>query len=469
MLGAVGAASASTLLWAFGCRAPQTGVAHAVASGGQVRTWLHDAISALRGAGLASPHALAVTRRRTTAALDVLGAGVARSRSDGVVLSVRDGDGAVRELVTSELSADGVADAVQTLIGRALGAPARGDFGKPQVWPAAGIELDDGVLLARVETMAGKDDAVSSRIVYQAASIDIDDATVWSVAPGKDLEQRLVRVRRAAIRVAWNGTRPVVSEIARAWTGGLDDHELTGRELGDATRAALQLFTPGSIDDGEYALVLEPSVVAPIVDAAVSALLTSTAARRPEVAKRFAIGATAAASAVTLVDDPSTAGAYGGYHFDDAGELAAPVTLIDRGSVAARLARGVRAGHLGIAEPAASHLAIAPGELERDRLLDDGYILEGALGAVVDGASGRLVATIARARELRGGKLTGRVFADVELVGDVGALLASIHGASRETEVIALREELDGRPRFRSLAMPSLRVRGRLRTRRSAA
>jgi len=49
--------------------------------------------------------------------------------------------------------------------------------------------------------------------------IDIDDATVWSVAQGRDLEQRLVRVRRSITRVAWNGTRPIVSEASRGWTG----------------------------------------------------------------------------------------------------------------------------------------------------------------------------------------------------------------------------------------------------------
>ncbi|MGE5185117.1 MAG: metallopeptidase TldD-related protein [Acidobacteriota bacterium] len=467
LLGTLGAASASTLLWAFGCRAPVKGVEHVAASGGEVRTWLHDAIAALRGAGLDAPHALAVTRRRTTAAIDVLGAGVSRGRSDGVVIGVRDKDGAAREIVTSELSADGVADAVQTLIGRALGAPARLDFGKPRVWNAAGVDLDDDVLLARVETMAQQDDAVSSRIVYQAASIDIDDATVWSVAPGSDLEQRLVRVRRGAIRVAWNGTRPVVSEVARAWMGGIDDGELTGHQLGDATRAALQLLTPGSLDDGEYGLVLEPSIVAAIVDAATQALLTVAAARRPEVARRLAIGANVASPQLTLVDDPTAPRAYGGFHFDDAGELAAPVTLLDQGHVAQKLARARRPGHLGVAEPAASHLRLAAGASERDHLLDDGYLLEGASSAVVDPASDRLVVAIARAREVKGGKLTGRVFADLELVGDLAALLASVHGVSKQTDTLAIRDDRDGRPCWRSFEVPSLRVRGNLRAHRS--
>jgi TldD protein len=482
-LGTLGMASAHTLLWAFGCHSAPRTVQHVAQSGGAVRTWLHDAISALRGAGLDAPHALAVTRRRTTAAIDVLGNGVSRGRGDGVVLSVRDRDGTAREHATSDLSADGVADAVQTLIGRSGGAPKRVDFGRPRVWNAGGVNLEDGVLLARVEAMATRDDALSSRIVYQAASIDIDDAIVWSVAPGQDLEQRLVRVRRAAMRVAWNGTRPVVSEVARAWSGSIDDQELAPGEIAGATRAALLLMTPTPFEDGDYGIVLSPDVAAAIVDAAVDALLTSAAMRRPEVARRLAIGASVASPLLTLVDDPTADGAYGGFHFDDEGELAAPVLLLDRGHVVGRLGdragviagvatvagRGRRPGLVGRVAPAASHLKLAPGEGDREKLLEDGFILEGALGAVVDPASDRLVVAVARAKELHGGKLTGRVFADVELVGDLASVLASVQAASKETATLGVRDDIDGLPRWRSVETPWLRARGRLRARRTTA
>jgi TldD protein len=481
MLGTFGVASAQTLLWALGCHSAPKGVQHVVGNAGAVRTWLHDAVAALRGAGLDSPHALAVSRRRTTAAIDVLGSGVSRGRGDGVVLTVRDKDGTAREHATSELSADGVADAVQALIARSVGAPARVDFGKPQVWNAGAAELDDGVLLARVEQMAVRDDALSSRIVYQAAAIDIDDAHAWSVAPGHDLEQRLVRVRRSATRVAWNGTRPIVSDVARAWIGGIDDQDLSTAEIGDATRAALLLMTPGTFEDGEYGVVLSPEVAAAIIDAAVDALLTSSAARRPEVAKRLAIGAHVASPLLTLVDDPTAEGAYGGFHFDDEGELAAPVLLLDHGHVVGRVAdrggviaglaaaagRGRRPGLLGRVEPAASHLKLAPGDGERDQLLADGFVLDGALGAVVDPASDRLVVAIARAREVRGGRVTGRVFADLELVGDLATVLASVQAASKQTATLGVRDEVGGLPRWRSIETPWLRARGWMRGRRS--
>jgi predicted Zn-dependent protease len=466
MLGSLGVASASSLLWALGCRAPERGVQQVATGGGEVRTWLHDAIALLAGAGLDAPRAIAVMRKRTTAAIDVLGEGVSRASSDGVVVSARDKDGTRREQVTNDLSPAGIVGAARSLIARDA-RPAQIAFGQPQHWLADYVEPDDKQLIERVRAIGAGDRWLSSRIVYQAALLDIDDATVWGVAPGRDLEQRLVRVRRAATRVAWNGTRPVAAEVARAWIGGIDDQTLAGDDVGDATRAVQLLTTPTSLDEGEYSLVLEPEVVAMIADAATRALLTTTALRRPEVNKRLASGAAIGAQVLTLVDDPTVAGAYGGFHFDDDGEPAVAVTLIDHGHVVGQLPERRRPGHLGALEAAASHLTMKAGTGAADKLLDDGFALEGAVRTVVDAASDRLVVEVARAKELRGGHATGRVFADVELVGEVATVLASIVSVSAETTQVAFREEVDGLPRWRSMEAPWLRMRGRLRTRRS--
>ncbi len=480
ILGGLGIASAQTLLWAMGCTGQTRPVRRAPDTSGEIRTWLRDAVSMLHGAGFTTAHALAVSRRRSTAARDVLGAGVAHARCDGVVLTVQDARG-FREQVTSDLSRDGVMAAVVAIAGRSV-APAWIDFGAPPS-PAAVPKPDpdtisDASLLARVDAMAARDKGLSSRIVYAAAMIDIDDATVWSVARGRDLEQRLYRVRRSLTRVAWNGTRPVVSEVARAWSGGLDDQTLGDDQIEYAHAAALAMMTPGAFADGEHRIMLAPTVVANVIDAAVQALLTTTALRRPEVAKRLVIGATVASPVLTLVDDPTSHAAYGGFEFDDEGEPAAPVTLLDRGRVVGRLSdragvaagvstgagRGRRAGHVGRVEPAASHVRLEAGTGEL--VLDEGFLLEGGLGAIVDPSSDRVVIAVQRALEIRGGKRTGRVYADVELVGDLASLLASIVETSRQTATIGIRDELDGQPRWRSIETPWLRGTGVVRARR---
>lgn len=470
VLGTLGAASASTLLWALGCGSQPPVVRRAPQVSGEVRTWLHDAVARLV-ATYPTVHALAVSRRRTTAALDVLGAGIARLRTDGAVLTVRRADGTQREHVTSDLTAAGIDDAVT-----ALGAPRQRkslDFGRPPPTPDEPPHLDDGDLRHRVELLQS-DASASSRIVYAATLIDVDDAILWSVAPGRDLEQRLTRIRHVATCAAWNGTRAVVRHADRAWSGWLDDQPLSTADIAAARDAALQLMTPGTFDDGERTLVLDPSTTALLLDTTARHLLTSTAARRSSVARRLPLDAHLAAPLLTLVDDPTTPAAYGAFAFDDEGEPAAPLTLLDAGRVAARLSdhagngagRGRRRGHLALVEPSPSHLRLTPGPLDTPQLYTDGFILEGALGATYDPDTDHLRLTCARARELKSAHETGRIYPDVELVGSLAALLTSVDGIARDPSTFAPHTHPDQPPTWRSISTPALRTRGYLRAAR---
>lgn len=462
VLGALGAASASTLLWALGCGAPAPILRRAPQVSGEVRTWLHDAVARLAAAHPFA-HALAVSRRRTTAARDVLGAGVARERAQGVVLTIRDRDGTWREHVTAELTRDGV-DAAARALGAARQARSL-DFGRAPPTPDEPPHLDDRDLAHRVELLLQGDAALAPRLIYAAAAIDLDDAIVWSVAPGRDLEQRLVRIRQTALRVAWNGTRPVAREIERAWTGWLDDQPLTPAELTATSEAALELVTPGSFDDGERAVVLDPGVTAAILDAAVRGR------RAPDDA-----AAPLASSLVTVIDDPTIPGAYGGFAFDDEGEPAAPIVLVDAGRLAGHLTdraagapgRGRRPGHVGHVAPSPSHLRLVPGVLDARQLQGDGFLLEGGLGATLDATGERIRVACACARELKAGNTTGRLYPDVELVGSLTQLLSAIDAIAATPTSFAPRPT-SVEPTWRSIATPAVRTRGVVRARRSRA
>jgi predicted Zn-dependent protease len=435
----------------------------------EVRTWLRDAVAKL-AAVYPGVHVLAVSRRRTTAGIDIIGTGISRARRDGVVLAVRDRDGQWREHVTSELTAAGVTAAVRALVGPQRRA-ARVTFPNPPPPPVVPPIPDDVALEKRVRAIVAADTSINSRIVYAAALIDIDDATVWSISPRHDREQRLVRVRKRAIRAAWAGSRPVVAEAERGWIGGVDDFEL-GEKAQNATAAALLLTTPGTFDDREADVVLDPSVTANLIDAGARAILTTSAARRPEVTRRIA-STSLAAPIVTLVDDPTVPNAYGGFAFDDEGQPAQAQTLVEEGRVVGVLGdggkgRGRRPGHVGPIEAASSHLRQAAGTVDWRTLRGDGFLLEGAQHAVFDATTDRVVISAARARVLEKGVDTGRVFADVELVGSLSSLLTGVTGVAKETEVVSYRDEIDGEPRWRSVEAPYMRTRGMVRMRRRA-
>lgn len=463
LLGALGTGSASTLLWALGCGGRSVVAPRAPAQRAtEVRGWLRDAVARLVEV-YPGAHALAVTRRRTTAAIDVLGTGVARARRDGVVLTVRDRRGGWREHVTGDLSEEGVRAAVRAL--RVTGPPAHVDFPAPPPPSEAPPPIDEAALSNRVRAIMRRDRNGSSRIVYAAALIDIDDVTLWSVAPDHDREHHSRRVLQRATRAAWNGTRPVVSEVERGWVGALDDQALSTREVTGASEDALHLMTPGVLPEGDATVVLDPGVTATILDAAVRGLLTSTAARRPEVARRLEQSANLAPPLIDLVDDPTVAAAYGGFAFDDTGAPAAPTSLVTRGSVTGRLEQPRRAGHVGELAPAPSHLRLTPGEASVKDLSTDGWRLEGKVRATFDPSSDQIVVGAARAYELQQGHTTGRVFADVELVGELGVLLGAVTGISTDVATHVIRSEAGGEPRWASISTPWVRTRGFVRAR----
>ncbi len=480
MLAGLGVGSAS-LLVAFGCGAPVRELRRAPLGSDDVRSWLRDAVARLATV-YPQVHALAVSRRRTTAAIDILGTGVARMRRDGVVFTIRDTDGSWREHVTAELSQDGIQTAARALA-QGSQRPAKLSFPEPPPPATPPLEIADDALRNRVGAIMRNDKTGSSRIVYAAALIDIDDVSVWSIGPSMDLEQQVRRVRKRATRAAWNGSRPSVSEVERGWVGDVDDQDLSEADVTGASENAMLLMTPGGFPDGAQSIVLAPGVSATIIETAVRGLMTSTAARRPEVKRRLALGAHVAASTLTLVDDPRAPAAYGGFAFDDEGEPAAAVTLLDQGRVVGRLGdraavaatlaplagRGRRPGHVGALAPTPSHLRLLPGTVSKRDLFGEGWLLEGKVGAVFDPSSDRIVVAVARARELKNGGLTGRVYADVEVVADLAVLLANVTGLSDEFETTVIREELRGEPMWRSIDAPWLRSRAIVRARRRTA
>jgi predicted Zn-dependent protease len=465
-----GTASAGTLLLAFGCGGAGQNLRRKEEVSADVRAWLRDAVEQLSGT-FPTVHALAVSRRRTTGARDVLGRGVARSFRDGVVLAVADAGGRWQEQISSDLSAAGIAAAA-----RALGPGKRKSLAPipapPR--PPSPKALVDAEIHDRLDRIAALDNTQDSRIVYAATLLDIDDVTVWSISPGHDREQRNVRIRSRILRVAWNGTRPVITEGELAWTGGIDDRAFDAETVNTVSRTALQIMTPGAFDDRVYSVVLDPAVTATLIDAGVRALLTTTAARRPEVGKRLALGATLAAPVISLTDDPTQRGAYGGFQFDDEGELAAAQPLVAEGRVVGTLSdhagggrgRARRPGHVGPLGPAPSHLRIVPGNVTQQSLRGDGLVIEGGVAASVDPSTSRVVVVAARAREMRGGEPTGRVFADVELVGELRQLLEAVDGVAAETATVAYRDEHAGEPMWRSIEAPWLRTKALVRGRR---
>ena len=139
------------------------------------------------------------------------------------------------EQVTTDLSRAGIEAAVRVLAG-SLRAPASVDFAaRPRPCPLRKSSPTRSCSIASTASRRAITE-LSSRIVYSAAMLDLDDRTSGRSPPASISSSGITRVKKSITRVAWNGTRPVVSEVARAWAGTVDGQDLRDADL--ATRAS---------------------------------------------------------------------------------------------------------------------------------------------------------------------------------------------------------------------------------------
>jgi predicted Zn-dependent protease len=495
VLAVLGAGAASSVLANLGCGAAAPSVAaqnRTLIDGEDVRAWLRAAVAQLR-ADYPSASAHAVIARRTTAAIDLHGRGVVRRQHAAVVLRVDDGKGHVSERATSAVTADAIAKLVASLRAPkatgaadvAFGAPVRS--GTSQTAP----ERTDAGWLELVSALDGRAEAkATSRVIYRGVWIDSDDAMVWHVGAGTDAgtvvdrEQRLIRTRSGVVMMSWSGTQPMVGQVERGAVGGPDKVDVSDDDIARAALGALELTTPGAVPAGDVAVLLMPSVVARLADAALAPVLTTAAWRRPDLGARAFAGAAVGSAAISIATDPDP-GRYGGYHFDDEGTPCGRALLIEagvlRGPVADRTGAasgvvggaGLRPGHSGPAAPAIGHLAWAPGPgtaapdvLETE--LDDAWIIDGGSDAHVDPITWTVTIEVARARRVRSGARTGHVHAGVELAAAVPALLAATTRVSSTVETFVARDGGGADARWRSLEVPAIVTRAHIGPRRPA-
>jgi TldD protein len=155
------------------------------------------------------------------------------------------------------------------------------------------------------------------------------------------------------------------------------------------------------------------------------------------------LGKPVASKIVSLLDDPSIEGARGSYPFDDEGMLAEPTRIIEEGVFVRPLTDLASATFLGTGRspngraqawdrkvyPRMSNTFFANGTSDPAEILAslaDGLYLEGFRNGIEDPQGWGIQFTVRMAREVKGGKPTGRVFAPVSVTGYVPEILSNI-------------------------------------------
>ena len=286
------------------------------------------------------------------------------------------------------------------------------------------------------------------------------------------------RAQARVTRVAWNGTRPIVSEATRALDAAASTIRSSARASSSPrAKARSQLMTPRAFDDGEHAFVARARGRGEHDRRGVRALLTSAALRGGPRSRAARVGATgrvgAAADArrrsdgagrvrrVSLRRRRRARGA------GDAASIAGDVVgRLDRGRVARparsrRLRASRRRRTCGSRRGRSDHDAAASTTASSSRARSARWSTR---------ASDRIVIAAARARERkRGARDRPRVCGRRARRRAGDAARGRQRACRNRRRSIGMRDEIDGQPRWRSIEAPWLRGRGVLRARRRPA
>jgi TldD protein len=380
--------------------------------------------------------------------------------SRGVVFTVYNGAW-FEEATTSDLSPEGLRAAAL-----ALATSARSERGGPVIDPggardehyATRCETDPRTRPLRerfdwtadLHTRARRCDPelVNCNVSY----LEVSSEEVY-VNRSKALSQDVLRMRVNVTLYAPGQRGPAVNWENRAGTGGLERVQFTDENLAAVAADARRLAGAVPLEPGEYRAVVDGSVAGTLAHESFGhGVELDMFVKKRALAERF-LGERVGSDLVNIVDDPSLNGSYASYFFDNEGAEARPTHIVENGIFVRGLSDLMSWSRLGgtrtangrrqdVGRKAYARMSttfFTPGASTREALVEGvghGYLLEKFTHGMEDPKGWGILVGAHIGREIRDGKLTGRIVNRVGLTGYVPDVLASVDGASNDFTVV---------------------------------
>jgi TldD protein len=297
--------------------------------------------------------------------------------------------------------------------------------------------------MARVEKEFDRVNWNDPRVKSARITTDIYDIRRVFVSGPRRLASATTMVSHGALIFGFDQGRPGFGFTRRVEQGGLEVAALSDAAIERMRKEFSESFGTEPMPAGEYEVVFAPPVTGLLAHESFGHGVEMDQFVKDRAKAREFLGKPVASSIVSLVDDPSIAGARGSYPFDDEGVIARPTRIIENGIFTQPLTDLMSATFLGTdrtpngrtqgwdRKPYArmSNTFIASGATDPAELmasLKDGLYLEGFRNGIEDPQGWGIQFTAATAREYKGGKPTGKLFAPVTVTGYVPEILSNI-------------------------------------------
>ena len=313
-------------------------------------------------------------------------------------------------------------------------------------------KLGDGEILSRLTGLREQAKAIDERVLDCSVTAAYQELHKLFLSPNRDLEQNLLWTNCAIVVLAGRGDEIKDSYRPYSLLGGAELLDKMERDIPNAVRTVLDLLESEPIVPGEYDCVCTPSVTGMIVHEAFGhGVEMDMFVKDRALAKSF-VGQYVASPLVTMHDGAAVARETGSYFFDDEGVLAHDTVVIDRGILRQGISDEISARTLGT-EPtgngrresyerkAYTRMTNTWFEAGKDSVedmiasVDYGFLLDEPSSGMEDPKNWGIQCMVSFAREIRNGKLTGKIFSPIVLTGYVPDLLKSITMMSDTAEL----------------------------------
>ncbi len=312
--------------------------------------------------------------------------------------------------------------------------------------------MGDGAILDKLTALRDKGLAMDEAILDFIAQVTWQRYTKLFLSREKDMTQSVMYLDGAVAAAAAKGQEVKQAYVPCSGLGGLELMDSLEQSVDPCVKTVLDLLDSEPMIPGEYECICDPETTGMIVHEAFGhGVEMDMFVKDRALAPRY-VGKYVASPLVTMHDGASSALQTATYFFDDEGTLAHDTVVIDKGvlvtgisDLQSALALGTEPTGNGrresFARKAYTRMTNTWFEPGHDKLEDMiasvkyGMYLEDPSSGMEDPKNWGIQCMVNIAREIKDGKLTGRIFSPVVLTGYVPDLLKSITAMSDGTEL----------------------------------
>ena len=313
---------------------------------------------------------------------------------------------------------------------------------KSSAWRVHPRELGDEAIVEKLTALRQKALDHDGRVLDAQARVSYRACRKLFLSENRDLDQTGMWTTAAIVAMASRGQEIKMSYRPFSVLGGAEVLDEADGGVEKVCADVLELLDSQPIPPGEYECVCDPETTGMIVHEAFGhGVEMDMFVKDRALAKNF-VGEYVASQLVTMHDGSAveqTATAF----FDDEGTLTGDTVVIDKGVLKTGMCDALSAARLGVAPTGngrresyerkayarMTNTYFQGGEATAEEMIasvKDGFLLESPDSGMEDPKNWGIQCMVTTAREIKDGRLTGRIFSPIVLTGYVPDLLKSV-------------------------------------------